>query len=44
MYGVAASSKLVGWSDIDYASDMGERRFRTGYEFILNGAAVSWKS
>jgi hypothetical protein len=44
MYGGAPSSKLVGWSDSDYASDIGERRSRTGYVFMLNGAAVSWKS
>jgi hypothetical protein len=44
MYGGAPSSKLVGWSDSEYASDIGERRSRTGYVFMLNGAAVSWKS
>jgi hypothetical protein len=44
MYGGAPSSKLVGWSDSDYASDIGERRSRTGFVFMLNGAAVSWKS
>jgi hypothetical protein len=44
MYGGAPSSKVVGWSDSDYASDVGERRSRTGYVFMLNGAAMSWKS
>jgi hypothetical protein len=44
IYGGVSSSKLVGWSDSDYASDIGERRSRTGYVFMLNGAAVSWKS
>jgi hypothetical protein len=44
MYGGAPSSKVVGWSDSDHASDIGERRSRTGYVFMLNGAAVSWKS
>jgi hypothetical protein len=44
MYGGAPSSKLVGRSDSDYASDIGERRSRTGYVFMLYGAAVSWKS
>jgi hypothetical protein len=38
------SSKVIGWSDSDYASDIGERRSRTEYVFMLNGAAVSWKS
>jgi hypothetical protein len=44
MYAGAPSSKLVGWSDSDYASDIGERPSRTGYVFMLNGAAVSLKS
>jgi hypothetical protein len=41
MYNEAPSTKVVGWSDSHYASDIGERRSRTGYVFMLNGAAVS---
>jgi hypothetical protein len=41
MHGSAPSSKLTGWSDSDYAIDIGERRSRTGYVFMLNGAIVS---
>jgi hypothetical protein len=44
MYGGAPSSKVVGWPDSDYASDIGERHSRTGYVFMFNGAAVSLKS
>jgi hypothetical protein len=44
MYGGAPSQRLVGWSAYDYASDIGERRSRTGYVFMLNGVAMSWKS
>jgi hypothetical protein len=44
MYGGAPSSKVVGWSDSDYASDIGERRSRTGYVFMLSGASVSCRS
>jgi hypothetical protein len=44
MYGGAPSSKVVGWSDSDYASDISERRSRMGYVFVLNGATVSWES
>jgi hypothetical protein len=44
MYGGAPSSKVVGWSDSDYASDIGEQHSRTGYVFMLKGATVSWKS
>jgi len=40
----AHGAELVGWSDSDYASDSSSRRSRTGYVFMLNGAAVSWKS
>jgi hypothetical protein len=44
MYGGAPSLiKHVGWSDSEYASDIGERRSRTGYVFTLNDAAKSWK-
>jgi hypothetical protein len=41
MYGGAPSSKLIGWSDCDYSSDIGERRSRTRYVFMFNGATVS---
>jgi hypothetical protein len=44
MYESAQASKPVGWSYYDYASDIGERRSRTEYVFMLNGATVSWKS
>jgi hypothetical protein len=44
MYEDASTSKMVGWSDSDYASDMGGRRSRTEYVFMLTGAAVNWKS
>jgi hypothetical protein len=35
---------LVGYSDADFATDTEGRRSRTGYAFMLNGAAVSWRS
>jgi hypothetical protein len=41
MYGGVPSSRQVGWSDFDYASDIGEWRSCTGYVFMLNIAAVS---
>jgi hypothetical protein len=44
MYGGAPSSKVEGWSDSEYGSDVFERRSRTEYIFMLNGATVSWKS
>jgi hypothetical protein len=42
--GGVSSAELKDWSDLDYASDASERRSRMGYVFMLNGAAVSWKS
>jgi hypothetical protein len=44
MYGATPSSRRVGWPDSDYASDMGGRRSRTGFVFMLDGAAVNWKT
>jgi hypothetical protein len=35
---------LVGYSDADWAGDIGQRRSTTGYTFLLCGAAVSWQS
>ncbi len=32
-----------GYSDADFASDPRDRKSFTGYAFIVNGAAVSWK-
>ena len=43
-YGGQSPIELAGWSDADYASDVDGRRSRTGYVFMLNGAAISWKS
>jgi Reverse transcriptase (RNA-dependent DNA polymerase)/gag-polypeptide of LTR copia-type len=39
-----AGKELVGYSDADWAGDATTRRSRTGYVFMLNGAAVSWRS
>eukprot|EP00731_Ephydatia_muelleri_P022268 Em0014g859a len=35
---------LIGFSDANFGGDSATARSTTGYAFILNGAAVSWKS
>nr|AAB51275.1 reverse transcriptase, gag, polyprotein [Volvox carteri f. nagariensis] len=44
-YGIVfcGSQSLVGYADSDWPSDPDSRR-STGYVFILNGGAISWKS
>ena len=38
------TSELVGYSDASYAEDKEDRKSTSGYAFLMNGAAVSWKS
>jgi hypothetical protein len=35
---------VLGYSDADWAGDLEERKSRSGYVFLLGGAAVSWQS
>ena len=45
VYGAGESTAtLTGYSDADFAGDADGRRSRTAFVFLLNGAAVSWKS
>ena len=39
-----AANTLYGFSDSDYAGDVDTLRSTSGYLFLLNGAAVSWKT
>ena len=45
-YGCGKDNNAVlhGYSDADFAGDVEQRRSQTGYMFMLNGAAISWKS
>ncbi|KAH9780178.1 hypothetical protein KPL71_007988 [Citrus sinensis] len=38
------SYKVSGFVDSDFAADLDKRRSITGYVFILNGGAASWKA
>ena len=36
--------RWVGYSDVDQASDLDERKSTSGYIFLLNNGVISWKS
>ena len=38
------NEEITGFSDADWAGDVGDRKSTSGYVFLLGGAAVSWKS
>ena len=40
----SSESEIAGFSDSDWAGDVGDRKSTSGYVFLLGGAAVSWKS
>ena len=35
---------LVGFSDADWAGDSNDQKSTSGYVFVMNGGAISWKS
>ena len=39
-----ATTRLIGYSDSDWGSDIDTRRSTTGYVFTFNGGAISWGS
>ncbi|KAM2724743.1 hypothetical protein EV1_027531 [Malus domestica] len=44
VYGGASELRVEGYTDADFQSDVDDRSSNSGYVFILNGGAVSWKS
>lgn len=46
-YGIkyrSSKSNLCGYADASYAEDVKDRKSHSGYCFILNGGAISWRS
>ena len=43
-YSGGTDMNLTGYSDADWAGDVTSRRSISGYIFICNGSAISWKS
>lgn len=35
---------ILGYSDTDWGDDLKDRKSYSGYDFLLSGAAVTWKS
>ena len=44
LYRESTSVKIPGYTDADWAGDVGDRKSTSGYMFLLGGAAISWKS
>ena len=44
LYRKDAPAELIGYSDADWAGDVGDRKSTSGYIYLLGGAAISWKS
>lgn len=44
VYGDSGSSKVIGYSDSDYAADKLDRKSILGYVYMLAGGPVSWMS
>ena len=39
-----SNSELIGYSDSDFAGDVGDRKSTSGHIFLLGGMAISWTS
>ena len=44
LYTTEQDSSLVAYSDADYAGDVSDRKSTSGFVFLKNGAAISWRS
>ena len=43
-YRKSDSLEIEGYSDVDFAGDIDDRRSTSSYVFTLVGGAISWKS
>jgi len=44
LYREDTPAEITGYSDADWAGDVGDRKSTSGYVFLLGGAAISWRS
>ena len=44
LYREGTPAEIAGYSDADWAGDIGDRKSTSGYVFLIGGAAISWKS
>ena len=44
LYHGKASPDCIGYSDADWAGDVGDRKSTSGYMFLFGGGVVSWRS
>ena len=44
LYREDTPAEIIGCSDADWAGDVGDRKSTSRYVFLLEGAAISWKS
>ena len=44
IFGGGLELKVEGYTDSDFIIDVDDRKFKSGYIFVCNGGAVSWKN
>ena len=44
LYYQGSNLLLIGYSDVDWGSDLDERKSTSGYAFLLNNGVITWSS
>ena len=44
VHGIIGHNIIYGYADADYATDLDSRKSTTGWVFMYNGGAISWRS